>query len=597
MKSTKIISTFFILNLFIFSSCNIDDETNGSNYQQNVIPDTFSQYFGNEISRDFLGTVIDKNHLPIEGVTVTIGEYTALTDSNGVFVIQNANVNERFGYIKADKAGYIHGSRSVVPSNGTNKVTIMLLEATIVGTVNSGGIETVTANDGSSVSFDGNFIKEDGSTYTGAVNVIMHHLDPSDEDMPMQMPGMLYAQNEDGAERMLQTLGMLAVELRGSGGEDLNLAEGSISEIKMPVDPSLMSIAPPTIPLWYFDEANGYWKEEGFATLQGDMYVGTVSHFSFWNCDIPAEAITLCVNTINEDNNPLTNLSVNITSASFGTTNGYTNENGEVCGFVPSGEILEMHIYSQGACSNDVLITQTIGPFNTDSNLTVTVPNIGDVIQETVIGTLNDCDGNEVTDGYAILTHENNTYIELVDDGTFEFSFLRCSYESSSFNLYGIDFESIETSANNSYLFSSSSNTNIGTISTCISQDEYIAYTIDDTIDLFFTDDIHVTFGSDRFTILRLIENNSTAKFLADLPSQIGNYAVESTNTNIFNFTYQENSYYNYIYYNQSGIDIEVTYIGAGIGDYIDINFSGTFIHQGNTRNITGGAHVRIDQQ
>ena len=120
----------------------------------------------------------------------------------------------------------------------------------------------------------------------------------------MQMPGMLYAENENGAERMLQTLGMLAVELRGSGGEDLNLAEGSTSEIKVPVDASLMSIAPNTIPLWYFDEVNGYWKEEGQATLQGNMYVGTVSHFSFWNCDIPTEAITLCVTATNEENVP-----------------------------------------------------------------------------------------------------------------------------------------------------------------------------------------------------------------------------------------------------------------------------------------------------
>ena len=110
-----------------------------------------------------------------------------------------------------------------------------MLEETVVGTISSGSTSTVTIDGGSSVSFDGNFIKEDGSAYEGSVDVIMHHLDPTDEDMSMQMPGMLYAQNEGGAERMLQTLGMLAVELRGSGGEDLNLAEGSTSEIKISV--------------------------------------------------------------------------------------------------------------------------------------------------------------------------------------------------------------------------------------------------------------------------------------------------------------------------------------------------------------------------
>ncbi|MCA0154528.1 carboxypeptidase-like regulatory domain-containing protein, partial [Winogradskyella vincentii] len=214
MKPTKLLSTVLIALLLIGTSCQKDDgpSMNDGEQQENV-PDNFSEYFGNNVFKNFLGTVIDDDEEPIEGVTITIGNETATTDSNGVFIINNATVKERFGYIKAEKEGYIHGSRAVVPSNGTNKVTIMLLETSITGTISSGNAETVTSDDGSSVSFDGNFVKEDGTEYTGSVDVIMHHLDPADEDMPMQMPGMLYAQNEAGAERMLQTLGMLAVEL------------------------------------------------------------------------------------------------------------------------------------------------------------------------------------------------------------------------------------------------------------------------------------------------------------------------------------------------------------------------------------------------
>ncbi|NRB84955.1 MAG: hypothetical protein HRU49_14480, partial [Winogradskyella sp.] len=263
----------------------------------------------------------------------------------------------------------------------------MLLEETVVGTVSSGSSDTVTADDGSSVSFDGNFVKEDGTAYTGSVNVIMHHLDPTDEDMEDQMPGMLYAENEDGAERMLKTLGMLAVELRGSGGEDLNLAEGSTSEIKIPVDATLLASAPATIPLWYFDEATGYWKEEGEATLQGNMYVGTVSHFSFWNCDIPAEAVMLCVTLVDEDGEELNNIKVGITSTIFGTTYGYTNELGQVCGLVPSNETLTLNIYGYEICGNTPLLTETIGSFTFDSSITLVVPSNPNIIEETVIGT------------------------------------------------------------------------------------------------------------------------------------------------------------------------------------------------------------------
>jgi hypothetical protein len=101
MKSTKYISTFLLLLHLSFTSCQKDDRNSGGGEQQEIIPDTFSEYFDNDISRDFLGTVIDKNHDPIEGVTISIGDETATTDSNGVFIIKGADVRERFGYIKA----------------------------------------------------------------------------------------------------------------------------------------------------------------------------------------------------------------------------------------------------------------------------------------------------------------------------------------------------------------------------------------------------------------------------------------------------------------------------------------------------------------
>ncbi len=593
MKSIKLTSLLFILSLFIFSSCDLDDGNYGNNVEQNNIPDTFVQYFGNEISRDFLGTVIDKNKLPIHGVTISIGNETAQTDGNGVFIIRDANVNERFGYVKAEKAGYIHGSRSVVPSEGTNKVNIMLLEANVVGTINSGSSETVSLSNGSSVSFDGNFIKEDGTAYSGSVDVIMHHLDPVDENISKQMPGMLYARNENGAERMLQTLGMLAVELRGNNGEDLNLAVGSASEIKMPVDVSLMGIAPATIPLWYFDEVNGYWKEEGEATLQGNMYVGIVSHFSFWNCDIPAEAISLCVSLTDENGNELANLNVEVTSSVFGTTNGNSNEKGEVCGFVPSNESLNLSIYNYDICGDLQLHTEIIGPFTSDSSIILVVPYMTNIISETVIGNLNNCDGVVVTDGYVEFSYENQSFISIVNEGAFEINILRCG-DSNTFSIRGVNLENIQTTDTFNYTFSATL-TDIGTISTCNVQEEFIEYLIDDEINVLFTDDIDVSFSSESFIIKREIEDNEYAKFLIILPSEIGSYVTSTNGDSLFNFTFLENNQHQYIFASQYGISVNVNSIGNSVGEYIDISFSGSFEDEGTTRSIEGTAHVLID--
>ena len=606
MKRIKTYPNLILILLFSLltaTSCQEDDAISPTDQQQQeYIPDSFSEYFGNQISRDFIGNVMDTNRDPIEGATISIGNQTATTDNNGVFIINNATVNERFGYIKAEKPGYIHASRSVVPSNGTNKVTIMMLEATIVGSVNSGTPGTVTASDGSSVSFDGNFVKEDGSSYSGSVDVIMHHLDPADTDMPMQMPGMLYAENENGAERMLQTLGMLVVELRGSGGEDLNLAEGATSEIQIPVDASLMGMAPATIPLWYFDETNGYWKEEGIATLQGNMYVGNVSHFSFWNCDIPAEAITLCVTTVDDDNSPLNNLQVSITSTTFGTTYGYTNDNGEVCGYVPSNESLILNVYSYDLCGDSPLHTETIGPFNTDSSITVVVPDNPDIIQETVTGTFNTCNGDPVSNGYVQLTYGNQTFTDAVSDGTFEINLIRCE-EDNTFIISGSDYTNIQTTDGIAYTFTTPT-TDIGTISACNAVTEFIEYTIDGEESVLIFENIGAYFYTEgqgqtagpSLDIFANTPNQESCFYLYGIlndPEYLGTY--DSLNWDVTNDTGFFLGECLSVANTNNNIVYNLTALGD-TGEYIDINFSGSYEdYQGNPHTITGVVHVLRD--
>ena len=146
--------------------------------------------------------------------------------------------------------------------------------------------EMITAGflaNGAKVTFDGNFKTETGQAYSGVVSVIMKHLDPSDATTVDKMPGMLLAQNSNGEERVLESYGMMNIELRGAASQKLQLS--TTAQIEMPISTSQLASAPATIPLWHFDETLGYWKEEGSATKQGTKYIGTVSHFSWWNCD------------------------------------------------------------------------------------------------------------------------------------------------------------------------------------------------------------------------------------------------------------------------------------------------------------------------
>ena len=585
----KLLKTLLVLILLIsFVSCNKDDSPSGSQ-DQNPDPTAFAENFGNDISRTFLGNVVDTNNNPIENVLIKIGNQTVMTDGNGVFIIQDAPVKEHFGYVTAEKAGFIHASRALVPSSGTNKVRIMMLPETIAGSTASGTQETIALANGASVALEGDYIKADGTNYTGNVNVIMHHLDPVDENMQNLMPGMLYAANAQNEEVMLQTFGMLAVELRGSDGENLNIAEGSSAEIRMPLDASLLNDAPATIPLWYFDEVNGYWIEDGQATLVGNEYVGTVSHFSFWNCDIPAEAVNLCLTVLNASDENLSNLNIGITSDTYGTRYGYTNENGEVCGLVPSNETLGINIYSYDLCGQSPIYSGTLGPFITDSNISVTIFDNQDIISETVVGIFNDCNGNPVTSGYVDLRYGNQYFSDLVTDGEFEINLTRCEADDT-FRIKAFDFINVQETDSLNYTFTTPL-TNLGSLQSCNDFDEFITYQVDDHPVIAHNFDVQGGLDGNLLIISYDSQQDPNASFNLYFDNFIG----PDTYTNAYLSFYDANN---------DSTSLEAQFVGTvnvtafgEVGDYIDINFTGIIddYQSPNQIPISGTIHVLRD--
>lgn len=580
----KKIALFLVLIVAI--SCDKDDATSDPEVidpeTENPVLDSFSDNFGAEISRSFIGTILDSNQQPISNVEITVGNSSTTTDSNGIFIINDAIVNERFAYIKASKNGYIHASRSVTPTSGVNKVTIMMLEELVAGTTSSGVSETISLSNGASVSLNGAYIKEDGSSYEGSVAVILHHLDPVNENINLQMPGMLYAANSENEERLLQTLGMLAVELRGSNGEDLNLADGTTAEIRVPVDASLLSTAPNTIPLWYFDEDRGYWIEDGEATLIGSEYVGTVTHFSFWNCDIPAEAIILCVNLSDELSNSLSNTIVIITSQTYGSRAGFTNAEGIVCGLIPSNEPLVLSVHS--ICNgNTIVYSENIGPFTSDSTIDITVLYQNEST-ETVTGTFTNCNGDLITNGYVTLTYNDEEYVDIVTDGTYEISFIRC-IDDTTFVIEAIDYDTVQSSGEINYTLTSPL-TNLAAISSCNDATEFITYQIDDHAPITHINNINydingpqifVSASSSVGTIFFTISNitiSDSALLQIELEDINGDTIGQNDTLNIL---------------------LNLTALG-NVGEYIDANFSGTYIDSNNvTHTIDGAVHMIRD--
>ena len=388
----------------------------------NVTPPT--PEFGMNVQGSVMGTVIDENGQAVSDATVTFGSLTESTDQYGVFQFNDRTMHTGGTYIKVEKDGFFHGSRKFYPvANATSRVTVELMQMVEIVSFASSAGEKVQF-EGVEITFGNNSImSEDGSDYNGNVKVFAKYLDPTLIETLDQMPGDLTAINSSDERVVLTTFGMLAVELRDDAGNELQIKEGSQADIVMPVPSEILNSAPETIPLWHFDEDLGSWVEEGEATLVNGAYVGQVSHFSFWNYDVPSNFIHLSGSIFNTGV-PVQRLLVKITNTDNNTNGtGYTNTSGEFGGYVPNGVTLTLEVYDQ--CGN-LIYTTTVGPYEEDVvldpfNLTVTA------LKVTISGTVSSCDGVPSDATYVVIEQNDLTsIISVEDDYTFVSNIFYC---------------------------------------------------------------------------------------------------------------------------------------------------------------------------
>jgi uncharacterized protein (TIGR02145 family) len=193
---------------------------------------------------------------------------------------------------------------------------------------------------------------------------------------------------------------MVAAELTDNAGQPLQLGVGQTATVRFPIATQQMAAAPASIDLWSFDEQNGYWMHDGVATKQGSEYVAQVSHFSFWNCDIPGSWITLQGTVTDTTGQPIAGATVTLNSQTNGTASDYTNAQGQFSGWVPAGQTLILSIQVPCNGANATVLTQSIGPFGVNTTLNPISVSIPGAIQ--ITGTLVDCNNNALSSGYII---------------------------------------------------------------------------------------------------------------------------------------------------------------------------------------------------
>lgn len=585
MKKIKILLGLLLIT-FAFISCEPSDSNSNSN-------DNFAENFGSAVNRSFIGQVVDTDNHALQNVTITIGTSTVQTDVNGVFIINDASVFEKFAHIKATKAGYVDGSRSMVPTAGKNNIRIMLIPNTPLQTVTSGVASEVALPSGTKVNFDGAFQDESGAIYTGAVQVAMFHLKSSDENLSSLMPGMLYAERENGDEAVLETFGMLNVELRGSGGQKLNIANGHTAQITMKIDDSQTTTAPSSIPLWHFDEEGGYWKEDGVATKVGSNYVGTVSHFSWWNCDMSNSSILLTFTLADSNGNLLSNTYINLINSAGEHANGTTDENGQLSGILPANQTFTVNVYNGSLTASSsgcgIIYSTTIGPYSSDTIVPTIVVNSPSLVSARVTGTLLKCDNSNCMNGYVIVHFGYQSTLVRVTNGTFDFNIINCS-GNLAFTLQGYDYESLQTTGVINYTLVAPA-TNVGVIKACNTIPEFVSYNYDGQ-DYFHVVIHPQPLSGSSYTIQSENMSGITSRIYITSSVTVPGLYTPS----YFNLSVQRGSttYVCSYLFSDNTVKFRLNHYGA-IGDYIDLDFAGNFrtgVGGVDLHTISGTAHV-----
>lgn len=247
------------------------------------------------VASTLYGLIADEDGAPLEGVRVAAGEAFAITDADGLYWIEGAQVPEGRAVILASKEGYFEGARAEAPgAGGRTRLDLRLMKKEFSHALPADQGGKVEVKDGAAVAFrGGSFVTASGSAYSGEVEVAARYLDPDSDTFYDFFSGDNQGWGVDAEFASLVSLGVLRVDIRGKGGESLRLAKDRPATL---IFPEVSTVeGPGRIPLWHFDADIGQWREEGEAVLEDGMYTGEVAHFSDWNLDYKGQRWDFCV--------------------------------------------------------------------------------------------------------------------------------------------------------------------------------------------------------------------------------------------------------------------------------------------------------------
>jgi hypothetical protein len=585
-------TTIIALSLF-FISC--QKELSGAGIDLGDTPPDLTTKIASSVS----GFVTDENEVAVNGAAVQFGSSNTTTDKYGYFEVRNVQVTQEAAVVTVIKPGYFKGIKTYIATAGKSAFfRIKLLPKSTAGNIDAATGGSVALSNGLSVSLPAGAVVNaaNNTAYSGPVTVAAQWLNPAAADIWRAMPGDLRGLDNNGYLKLLQTYGMSAIELTGSSGELLQIATGKKATVNFPLSTAVAGTAPASIPLWYFDETKGLWKEEGSAVKSGNNYVGEVSHFSYWNCDIPLEkSVQFELTVVDANGNPMpfVTVYVNYSGGSYTGAHGSTDSSGYINGRIPANASLVIEIYADNQCNGPVY-SQSVTTGTTDisfGNITLTGSKVA-----TVSGSVTDCSNAPVTNGYVLMKKGYYNYRTNVNpDGTFDFNAIICTGNTSA-EVIAVDNNSQEQSSVINVTLTEGANS-LGGLKACgISIEESITYTVDGN---------SFTLSAPGDFLAQRTDSIAGDMIYIAGANNINNLEFSFSNLNIAQGSTQQLTYFTSTQTGQTNagaggapvVNVNITEYGA-VGQFIAGNFTGTVkdLQTSSDHTVTCNFRVRRKQ-
>ncbi|MFT3912439.1 MAG: hypothetical protein QM737_23630 [Ferruginibacter sp.] len=570
----KLISILFTCTLFI-AACKKHDST-----QQSPIDPGENDITG---TATITGIILDENNHPVANASISTNNNTTTSNENGLFLLKDATVSLKRCVLTISGAGYISSTSMLTPSaQSVNYVKVFLSGDAATHTVAATAGGSISLPDGSAVEFPSDaFITTSGSAYSGTVNISFKHFSPDDANFSFKIPGNdLLGKNTAGEKKSLMSTGMLGVILKGSGGENLQLANGKQATLTIPIPASQSATAASTIQLFYFDETISLWMQEGSAQRVGNNYVGKVSHFTWWNCGFAIDAGTVKGKVVDCNGAAIPNAVVSFN----GGFSLITNQNGEYQSWYPSAWGTSI-VQVSAVNNNGILNSQVENIPSLNYGQVFTVPDLVVACPSYISGDIKSCQGAAV-DGLVNITwgaNANGAYnFQYTSNGHFNMlapentavDFAAVSYFNSDFSIFNYQYTTL----------ASGSTLNVGDILLCdnIPGANWVRITgcalMNDTLINFYPPftDFNAQAGNGNISAMYKSGTGITGtSFLLQGATVPGTYSLDDWSTNVVYWTKQDpanaNAWLTFESYTGS-----ITVDFGNVGDSMIATFSGT---------------------